>query len=256
MEELLLYILKSIVKNKDQVYVNSSYTGNVVILNSFVNIDDLPYVIGKEGRVITAIRAITKIAAGEQKDYKVNIIPQYCYEDGIVECKDIPLPIPKNDILLPKNDIIVPSQEISSNLIIANHSLLLKIKENVDIIDKLTPREFEELVCEILDKNGLTVKLTKQTHDGGKDIIVCENRLIGNYLIYVECKKYSKNRPVGRDAVQQLYGTVVLDRATAGLLVTSSYFSKEAKSEAEKTKYQMSLWDYNDLFRVITKTKY
>lgn len=172
-------------------------------------------------------------------------IPQYCYGAGVVE---------SSNILLPKKEIIVPSQELISNLIVVNNSLLAQIKKNEKLIDELTSREFEELVCEILDKNGLIVKLTKQTCDGGKDIIVCENKLIGNILTYVECKKHRKDRPIAVNIVRELYGTVMADNATTGLLVTTSYFTKEAKAFTEKIRNRMSLMDYDELFQVISKT--
>lgn len=158
------------------------------------------------------------------------------------------------DVLLPPKEIVVPPKEITLSLIEVNKSLLSKIKENEQLIEKLTPREFEELVCEILDKNGLSVCLTKQTCDGGKDIIVCENKLIGNFLTYVECKKYRRDRPVSVSIVRELYGTVMADNVTAGLLVTTSYFSEDAEEFTKKVKNRMSLIDYNGLFDVISNT--
>jgi restriction endonuclease Mrr len=106
----------------------------------------------------------------------------------------------------------------------------------------------------MLDKNGFRVSLTKQTRDGGKDIIVVENKIIGNHLIYAECKKYDKNRPVGVELVRQLYGTVVADRATAGMLITSSYFTRDAKEFTQKIEHQMSLMDYCGLLQAIKDT--
>lgn len=179
------------------------------------------------------------------EDSKTTNIPQYRYGNGAIA---------SSNILIDREEIIVPSPEIIASLEVVNYSLLSAIKNDESFIDRLTPREFEELVCEVLDKNGLTVKLTKQTCDGGKDIIVCENKLIGNFLTYVECKKYRKDRPVAVNLVRELYGAVMADNVTAGLLITSSYFSREAEAFTEKVKNRMSLMDYNGLFQVILKT--
>jgi len=176
---------------------------------------------------------------------KEHALPAARYGEGVVK---------NTNILLPKKDIIIPSQEIIESLEAVNHSLLTKIKENENLITELTSREFEELVFEILEKNDINAKLTKQTHDGGKDIVVCENKLIGNFLIYVECKKYSKKNPVAVNLVRELYGVVMADNATAGLLVTTSYFTKEAKEYTETIKNRMSLMDYNGLLNAISKT--
>ena len=44
--------------------------------------------------------------------------------------------------------------------------------------------------------------------------------------------------------VRELYGTIMADKVTAGILVTSSYFSPDAHEFREKIKNQISLIDY------------
>jgi len=46
---------------------------------------------------------------------------------------------------------------------------------------------------------------------------------------------------------------VAADRATAGVLVTSSYFSDEAKQFTEQVKSQMSLLEYADLTKWVNE---
>jgi len=121
------------------------------------------------------------------------------------------------------------------------------IYKNPSDIHKLTSRQFEELIAELFTRQGYNVQLTKATRDGGKDLLILENKLIGNFLIYTECKKYAPDKHVGINLVRELYGTIVYDRATAGILITSSHFSKDAIAFTEKIKHQMSLIDYNKL---------
>lgn len=121
------------------------------------------------------------------------------------------------------------------------------------MIYQCSPRQFEELVCELFEKKGYKVHLTNQTKDGGKDIIIIDNSILGSFLIYVECKKYAPHRPVGLNFVREFYGTINADRATAGLIITSSYFSKPAKEFVESKKHQMSLMDYVQLISEIQK---
>jgi restriction system protein len=47
--------------------------------------------------------------------------------------------------------------------------------------------------------------------------------------------------------VRELYGTISADRATAGLLVTTSYFSKAATDFVENVRNQLSLKGYLEL---------
>jgi len=155
------------------------------------------------------------------------------------------------EIVVPeKTEIIIP-RPIVEDISVVNTSLLKKVAADPDYIHKCTPRQFEELVCEMLDKKGYKVNLTNQTRDGGKDIIIVDNNLLGSFLIYVECKHYSPNRPIGVNVVRELYGTISADKATAGLLVTSSYFSKDAINFKNEVQHRINLMDYVKLISEI-----
>lgn len=175
--------------------------------------------------------------------------------DGIYQSyvygKGLDLTCPK--ILVPQHNIIRVPAEIRNDIKVVNKSLLDQIARNPEVLYQLTSREFEEAVCELFEKKGYRVKLTKQTRDGGKDIIILNNSLLGDLIFYAECKKYAKTHPVGIGLVRELYGTVAADRATAGILVTSSYFTEDAWNFRGKVKAQMNLLDYTDLIREIQK---
>jgi HJR/Mrr/RecB family endonuclease len=141
---------------------------------------------------------------------------------------------------------------IISNVKIVDQSILDKIKRNANEIHSLTPRQFEEMVAELLEKMGYKVQLTPLTKDGGKDIIIASNKDIGRFMYYVECKKYAPDNPVKLGIVKQLYATVIADNVTAGILVTTSHFTKGAKDFAENQLHQLSLIDLlklNDLLK-------
>ena len=158
-----------------------------------------------------------------------------------------------SDIIYPENKIIVPSKGIIKGVTLVDDSLLRRAKKDPRIIHSFSPREFEEMVCELLDKQGFEVKLTKQTRDGGKDIIVVQKSVLGEFCIYVECKKYDISRPISVGLVRELYGTVMVDNATAGMIITTSHFSKDAKEYTEQIKHRMTLKDYNDLVQALNK---
>ena len=76
MEDLILYIVKALVKNPDQVTVTEGEEQDgIITYNLTVAEEDKGYVIGKQGKVAKAIRAIVKTAAiKENKKVRVYIV--------------------------------------------------------------------------------------------------------------------------------------------------------------------------------------
>ncbi len=66
-------------------------------------------------------------------------------------------------------------------------------------------------------------------------------------LYLIECKRYAPSRPVGVEIVRGLYGVATVEKASCGVIATTSHFTKDAKEFANQIKYQMSLRDYTDL---------
>jgi len=63
MEELVTYIVKALVVNKEDVKVESAQENeHTVILKVSVNEKDLGKVIGKNGKIVNALRSIVKSA--------------------------------------------------------------------------------------------------------------------------------------------------------------------------------------------------
>lgn len=156
----------------------------------------------------------------------------------------------ENKIFTPETTkkIVAPgTPKIISDVRLINISLIEKVHRNPKMMFQMTSRQFEELVAELFEKDGYSVRITQATRDGGKDLVILEQKRIGNFIIYVECKNYSMENPIGVRLVRELYGTVIADRATMGILATSSYFSTPAIEFKEQVKSQLSLCDYFDL---------
>ena len=66
-------------------------------------------------------------------------------------------------------------------------------------------------------------------------------------LTYVECKKYSVENKVGVEVVRSLYGVHNMHNANKSLIVTTSFFTRDAVKEASHVGAAMELKDYNDL---------
>jgi predicted RNA-binding protein YlqC (UPF0109 family) len=66
-QELVEYIAKSLVDHPEQVMVNKRETSSSTILELTVAKDDMGRVIGKNGQVANAIRALLRVVATRQK---------------------------------------------------------------------------------------------------------------------------------------------------------------------------------------------
>lgn len=74
----------------------------------------------------------------------------------------------QNGILLPQKKIISTAKPI---IIGTNNRLIESLKKQPVNLRKITPREFEELLADLLRDMGWEVELTEQTRDGGADIL-------------------------------------------------------------------------------------
>jgi HJR/Mrr/RecB family endonuclease len=136
-----------------------------------------------------------------------------------------------------------------------NDRLLKYLSENPEAFYQLKDRKFEEVMAEIYSKLGYKVELTKATRDGGKDIIIRRPEILGDFIYYVECKKYAPNNPVGIGLVKNLVGTVDADRINGGILATTSYFTPDARKFVTDNKYdyQIQMHDYNKIREMLNQ---
>jgi len=116
-------------------------------------------------------------------------------------------------------------------------------------------RRFEELVAELLVRDGMDVELTKKTRDGGRDILARADTSIGRHLFLVECKRYAADNPVGVRFVRALYGVVMLEGASAGAIVTTSRFTKGAADFQKEREHQLALEDYDKVVAWLKRSR-
>lgn len=112
----------------------------------------------------------------------------------------------KQRLILPNKELIT---EIKPRIILANEALVERLRRQPQSIYELPPREFEELIAELLSDLGYEVELTPASRDGGKDILAYMSTPHGRLLCLVEAKRYRQDRPVGVELVRQLYGTLI-----------------------------------------------
>ncbi len=90
--------------------------------------------------------------------------------------------------------------------------------------------DFEHLVRElftrIFAKDGCEVKVTQASRDRGVDAIAFDPDPIRGGKFVIQAKRYNMVVPVS--AVRDLYGTMIDEGATKGILVTTSHFGRDS----------------------------
>jgi hypothetical protein len=142
---------------------------------------------------------------------------------------------------------------VQPTIVSASAAMVEKLKKQPDGILSLGPRQFEELITELLRDMGWDVELTPATRDGGKDILAYLKTDVGKMLCLVEAKRYRKDRKIGVELVRTLYGTLCDYQANSAMMVTTSTFSKDARMFEKKHEFQLGLKDYTDVAGWIMK---
>ena len=90
--------------------------------------------------------------------------------------------------------------------------------------------DFENLIREIFQEEfsqgGGEVKITQASRDGGVDAVAFDPDPIRGGKIVIQAKRYTNT--VGVSAVRDLYGTLMNEGATKGILVTTSDYGPDA----------------------------
>jgi len=188
-----------------------------VIFNGWVN------AINKAtGKMITNCIVSIQVKKSEYLEINLsNIDPKACFKNlkGIGSSK------------LSGITAIQPIAQINKNdkRFVSAQDVVDKMKEgsNLAVMDW---QDFEHLIREIFQKefssNGGEVKVTQASRDGGVDAIAFDPDPIRGGKIVIQAKRYTNT--VGVAAVRDLYGTVVNEGATKGILVTTTDYGPDA----------------------------
>ena len=125
-------------------------------------------------------------------------------------------------VVRPTPKIVKPGSTASSNLS-SERTSKRNCSKNV-WLGTTSGLEFETVCANILSGCGFRVKQLGGAADGGRDLIVWQNN--GKKLV-VECKHQSKL--IGRPVIQKLHSAFMTEKADAGIVISTSGFSVEAK---------------------------
>jgi len=102
--------------------------------------------------------------------------------------------------------------------------------KNSEKLQKMDPYEFEKYVAEIYRRqNYKNVQVTVKSGDYGADILATDP---SGRKVCIQCKRYQNK--VGVEAVQQINSARGYYRCQRAIVVSTSDFTKQAKSLAEK----------------------
>lgn len=149
---------------------------------------------------------------------------------------------------LPDGDSITPLEAIAS------HHEKLRIALSSELLDKVkasTPQFFERLVVELLVKMGYGGSIVDagqavgRTGDGGIDGVIREDKL-GLDSIYIQAKRWT-DKPVGSPDIDQFAGALSKKKASKGIFITTSTFTKDALNSVREYSSRIILIDGKQL---------
>jgi restriction system protein len=151
----------------------------------------------------------------------VNVDPKICFKNlkGVGSSKLFGITPIQPIIKLNKND----------KRFVSSYDVAQSLDEGYNLA-AMGWEDFEHLIREIFGKefsyNGGEVKVTQASRDGGVDAIAFDPDPIRGGKIVIQAKRYTNT--VGVSAVRDLYGTVLNEGASTGILVTTSDYGPDA----------------------------
>jgi uncharacterized protein YjbI with pentapeptide repeats len=132
-----------------------------------------------------------------------------------------------------------------------NDELISHLRMNPKEIYKIKPRQFEELIAELLASFGWDVALTPPSKDGGYDIFAITKDIAGLQSSWIiECKKYAPEHKVEVSIARELYAVKSEFKVANALLATTSSFTRGA-TEFAASRYDFKLKDLEGILEWI-----
>ena len=224
-------------KEMETIYENATYQIVLSLINRLFLFDEINQIdtiifngwtksLNKATGLINEA-CILSVACNKEEYLKINlpeVDPKECFKalKGISAHKISNLTPIKPIITIDQND----------KRFISSHNV--EIDDSVNLAS-MNWEDFEHLIREIFEKefssNGGNVKVTQSSRDGGVDAIAFDPDPIRGGKIVIQAKRYTN--VVGVSAVRDLYGTVLNEGATKGILVTTSDYGSDSYNFAK-----------------------
>ncbi len=156
--------------------------------------------------------------------------------DGVVT---LPVPDPPDArAATPEERMLAARRELDTDLAL----------DLLDRVRQMSPGGFETLILKLLREMDYgrgreqVVEHRGGPGDGGIDGVVHQDPL-GLDRVYIQAKRYKEGNSVGPDAINSFIGALNIKRASKGLFVTASTFTKQAREHAERSTTHVVLID-------------
>jgi restriction system protein len=152
--------------------------------------------------------------------------------------------------------ILTPEEfRLSRFRLITDPRIISYLVSHPEELYNLGHRQFEELIAELLRKDGYKVRLGPGSKDGGVDVFAERDLDFGPELTLVQCKRNGPENKVGEPIIKQLHADVNDRKASKGLIVTTSFFTRTALAYIESSKYRLAGADFLHLQKWIARLR-
>jgi hypothetical protein len=155
-------------------------------------------------------------------------------------------PEPINSVIWqPGKSIIKPIwvEKSHSALIIAADLL-----KKGQLLSELHWRDFEKLIAQLLEKSGWKIELMQGSKDGGIDVVATmKDPEVGLIKSLWQAKKYHPSNKVQVNVVRELSAIRENQKATKGMIVTTSSLTKGAIDWIRQDEFRLGYKDKNDI---------
>ena len=107
--------------------------------------------------------------------------------------------------------------------------------------------EFELAVADVLRAYGYDLRRVGGAGDRGVDLVGTD---ADGWKVVVQCKRYGPDNKVGSPAVQSFMGTIFNQDAEAGIFVTTSTFTRQARDLVASSRADVLLIDGTEFTRM------
>jgi len=155
---------------------------------------------------------------------------------------------------VPDEDGTTPREAVSAAVDEANAAVAAEV---LDRVRQREPAFLERLVLSVLTAMGYGGVAGAAEHlgkvgDEGLDGVIRQDPL-GLDLIYVQAKRYGAARAVGRPEIQEFVGALHGAQADRGIFITTSRFTSEATTYADRVAARVVLIDGQDLSALMVR---
>lgn len=187
-------------------------------------------------------------------DIKLILRIRHLLRDELLTIESAKQAITDQPIIEPPSSLLLKLQKPSSIISVSDEvsgKLIEYFNTHPEELKVMNRRKFEELIAELFRGFGYLVELTKQTRDGGRDIIAIKsNEVSVKYLI--ECKRPEPGNYVSIAPVRELYGVKTHEGATKAILATTAHFSPDALEFFDTHKWELEPKDYHGIMQWIS----